>query len=190
MKMLIINLLNRRILLIINLLLIFFIGYGYHYLTINNELLRQQISEIFLLKLKNKQEENTKLVIDALVALARNKTGDIWLEKAIFDGDKCELSLKLKGMSEISNFYNYIFLVLQAKSSLKILSCDIQKKDYKSLGDKQKNVQSEAVPFVIAYLQKQKASLGHEKKSKNNQKKEQNELPYNYEYNVKLSICN
>lgn len=192
--------LSKKSLIIINSVLLFLVIINYYYFNIKYQELENKKKELIISQAKDEQDknnkENIKVVIDFLTALARKKSSNLWLDKATFTADKCELSLELKGGSTILEFYQYILAVIYFKPTFKILSIDIQKKGYTSRGndpsDNQDGGEVKTIPYEVAYLlqlQAHSASMEKEKKSEN-EENDKIQLPYNYQYDVKFSVCN
>lgn len=195
--------LNKKIILIVNITIILLLVWLYNYLTITNKLLADQKNQI-LAGAQEINKENIQVVIDFLTAMAQKKSKNLWLDKASFNGQTCELSLEFKSKTELTDFYQYFFAMIYAKPSFKILSLTLKKAGYDISNDSlSENKEAEQVqevkivPYEIAVLLEQKArqmvqqnpqdSISNEKNDDRNDNKL---LQYNYQYDVKLSVCN
>lgn len=192
-KKIIVALLNKLPFLILNVSVCITLGILCSVLSTNIEAIMQkraeQLSKMSLARYKVK---NAPMIINTLMLFATEKPDNLWLDQLLYQDDKkCLLSLKLKTVV-INDAYSYMHQIVNKNPKIQVLYAAVNEKGFKSSADSKDQEQQRPVAFVVDYLNKKNAAAEAEKKAEEQKQASTtaNKQPdYNYEANIKLSLC-
>lgn len=190
-RLLIENLLNKASLLILNICVLIAFMIIYNYFILINDNLKKQKTEQTIARLAKIKENNAHQILEVLIALAQQKSSNLWLDELTYQDKKCQVELKLKSIT-IGDSYNYIYSMINEKPSFKVLDAQAHRKGYKATESKSNETQEEQpkLAFIVDYLNKQNAKKSEEGSKDTKSKAKSRDTEYNYENIIKLSICN